>query len=94
MQTSTIRHNITAQNVANINTPAYDAYVPSQTDLMPEGTRIASVSRIPGSNPQLSGTDLVEETKNQLVDKGTFKANAAVFKAKDKMLGELLDMMG
>jgi flagellar hook protein FlgE len=92
-QAAITRHDITAQNVANINTPGFEAYVPHQTDMMPEGTRIASVTRTPNYTPQTSNTDLVEETKEQIVNKGSLSANLKVLKTKDQMLGEVIDLI-
>jgi len=94
MQASSTRHDITAHDVANINTPGYEEYRPIQTDVKPAGTRIAAITRTPNPDPTVSGTDLATETVEQIQNKNTFTANAQMIKAKDKMLGTLLDLIG
>jgi len=93
VRTAITRHDITAHDVANINTPGFEERVPHQTDMMPEGTRIAAIARTPNYTPQLSNTDLVEETKEQIVNKGSLSANLKVLKTKDQMLGEVIDLI-
>jgi flagellar hook protein FlgE len=93
MQASSTRHDITANDVANINTPGYEEYRPIQTDVNPAGTRIAAVIRTPNPDKTTSGTDLATESVEQIENKTTFSANAQMIKAKDKMLGTLLDII-
>lgn len=88
------RQNISAHDIANINTPGYEEYRPAQTDVVPQETRISSVSRTPGNSPESSNTDLAQETVEQMVNKQTYSADLKVIKAKDKMMGELLDIVG
>lgn len=88
------RHDITAHDVANINTPGYEERVPHQAETKPEGTEITHISRTPNPNKETSNTDLAEETKEQIQNKHTLAANTKVIKAKDQMLGEVIDLTG
>ena len=65
VKVATIRQAVSANNVANINTPGYKQANVHQTDVSPTGTRVAAISRTPNPNPDLSGTDLAEEVKEQ-----------------------------
>lgn len=94
LQVSSLRHDVSANNVANINTNGFSASRLIQTDVVPQGVRAASIDKIPNPDPTNSGTDLAEETVAQIVNRDTFSANAQMIKAKDRMLGTLLDMMG
>jgi flagellar hook protein FlgE len=93
IQTSITRHDITANDIANINTPGYAEKTPRQTDMRPEGVRISSISTTPNSSTTLSNVDLAEESKEQIQNKDTLAANVSVLKTKDRMIGELLDIV-
>jgi flagellar hook protein FlgE len=94
MQVSSFRLDVTAHNVANVDTPGFSEYRPVQTDVAPEGVRIASLTRVPNQDRVTSNTDLAEQMVALKTDKDTFTANAKVVKVKDQMLGTLLDMVG
>ena len=76
-----IRQAVSAHDVANVNTAGYRQYNVYQTDASPSGT-----------NPDLSGTDLVEEVKEQKLSKNDFSANLKVIKVRDEMTEDLLDI--
>lgn len=90
--TAVTRHDITAHDVANVNTKGFAERRAEQGDVLPEGVRITSIRTTPNQPGALSNTDLTEESKEQIVNKNTVAANADVIRAKDKMLGELLDI--
>jgi flagellar hook protein FlgE len=92
VKAATIRQAVSANDIANINTPGYRQVNVYQTDASPDGTRIANLVRTPNSNPDLSGTDLVEEVKEQKISKNDFQANLKVIKVKDEMTKDLLDI--
>lgn len=94
IQTSITRHDITAHDIANINTPGFEERTPHQVELNPQGVRIGSVTRTPNRSSDTSNTDLVEESKEQIQNKHTLTANTKVLKAKDQMLGEVIDLVG
>ena len=93
MQAAQTRHDITAHDIANINTDGYEDRTPRQTDLETGGTRIAGVTRRPNTPNAPSNTDLVEETKEQIVNKTMFAANAKVLKTENEMLGQIIDLV-
>ncbi len=88
------RHDITAHDVANINTPGYEEQVPHQVETKPYGTKISHISRTPNPSKESSNTDLAEETKEQIRNRRALSANVKVIKAKDDMLGEVIDLVG
>jgi flagellar hook protein FlgE len=92
MQAAMLRQDVTANDVANINTPGYEQTTPYQTEMSPQGTRISHLVRTPNNDKANSNTDLVEETKEQIINKAAFQADINVIKAKDRMTGTLLDM--
>ena len=91
MQAAQTRHDITAHDVANINTDGYEERTAHQTDTATGGTRISHISRRPNQPDAPSNTDLVEETKEQIINKNLFAANAKVLKTQDEMLGQVID---
>ncbi len=94
-RTASQRHDITANDVANINTGGYEQKVPHQSDTADlNGTKLSSVSTEPNTSEELSNTDLAEETGEQIRNKNTYSANLSVIKTEDEMLGTLLDITG
>jgi flagellar hook protein FlgE len=93
MQTSMARHDVTANNVANVNTPGYEQMRVVQAETKTGGVHIAAITRDPNTSPDQSNTDLAQAAVDQITDKNTNAANAAVVKVKDRMLGDLLDLI-
>jgi flagellar basal body rod protein FlgG len=94
LKTSVTRHDIGAHDVANINTPGFSQQVPQQVEKTPVGVRIGSISRTPNPDPARSNTDFAEEAVEMIENKNTLAANAKVIKVQDRMVGDLLDMVG
>lgn len=82
---------ISAHNVANVNTRGYGARSAVQTDTVPSGTRIAGIGRRPDADGP-SNTDLADEAGRRTTSRYAVSANAAVIRKKDEMLGSLLDL--
>lgn len=93
IQSTQLRQNIAANDVANINTPGYEQVTPRQADMLPAGTTVSSASRTPNSGNPLSSTDLATEMVEVNTNKTTYSANLAVIKAQDRMTGELIDLL-
>ena len=93
MQVSQYRVDVTAHNVANLNTPGFSEYQTVQTDVSPQGVRVAALNRVPNPDKTTSNTDLAEQMVALKTDKDSFSADAKVIKVKDQMLGTLLDMV-
>lgn len=77
----------TANNVANALT---EGYTPLEANLHSQGNNggvAATVSEKAGSD----SVDLTEEAVNLITTKAAFKANLAVIKTQDDMIGALLD---
>jgi flagellar basal-body rod protein FlgC len=92
MQASTLRMDISAHDVANINTPGFSQSRPVQTSLKP-GTEISAIQKMESPSPDFSATDLAEERVEQIKSEKDFAANAAVIKTQDKMLGEVVNLV-
>jgi flagellar hook protein FlgE len=72
-----------ANNVANINTEAFEA----NRTVLEEGP-------MPVSESTGEATDLAKEMTDQIVASDGFEVQASVIKTYDEMLGTLLDMKG
>ena len=94
MRTHITRHDVTAHDVANVNTPGYEQRDVQQADVKQGGVQITGITRTPNRSAEFSNTDLAEEAKEQIVNKHANAANAKTIKVKDRMLGELLDLIG
>ena len=92
MQAATVRQDVTANNVANVNTRGFEQTTAYQTDMLPQGTRISNLVKTPNNPAGDSNTDLVKEVKEQKINKAAFQADLNVIKVKDRMMGTLLDM--
>jgi len=92
LSASSLRMDISAHDVANVNTPGFSQSRPIQTSLNP-GTEISAIQKIKPPSPEFSATDLAEEAVEQIKSEKDFAANAAVIKTQDKMYGETVDLV-
>ncbi len=92
-QTAMTRHNITAHDVANVNTRGYREQSPGQSDVLPRGVRISSVSSRPNDSAALSNTDLAFEAGEQIQNKTVVSANVSVARVQNRMVGEVIDLI-
>jgi flagellar hook protein FlgE len=92
MQAAIIRQSVSAHDIANINTEGFGQYTAHQTDIKPSGTRVSNISREPNSPGNPSNTELTTEAVEQKESLNNLKANSAVIKVQDKMMGALLDI--
>jgi flagellar hook protein FlgE len=93
IRTTLTRNAVSANNVANVNTPGFGQSSVNQAETLPGGVRVTSISRTPNPDSTIAGTDLAKETGEQIQNKNTLSANLKVLKVKDAMLGELIDMI-
>jgi flagellar basal-body rod protein FlgC len=90
---------ITANNIANANTPGFKAQQAQFQEKTPSGSGV-QLGNLPGSDPASgsgtgpSDTDLAYELVNLLTYKLGFEANAKVVKTSGEMLGTLFDQTG
>jgi len=92
LSASSLRIDISAHDVANINTPGFSQSRPIQTSQNP-GTEISAIQKIKPASEDFSATDLAEETVEQIKSEKDFAANASVIKTQDEMLGEAIDLV-
>lgn len=88
MQTARSQLGAAGHNIANQGTPGFRRQT-VQAQAVPTGGVQVSLDR--ASDP---GTALEEDVAGLLQAKHVFRANLAVFKAQDRMLGSLLDTTG
>ncbi|MBL8025322.1 MAG: flagellar basal body rod protein [Fibrobacteres bacterium] len=93
LYTTGIRHDVTANNVANINTDGFSQSDVIQTDISTGGTRVAAIRKTP-NNGGNSNTDFAKEAGEMIQNRNVYGANGKVFKIQNQMIGELLDMVG
>ncbi len=86
------RQDITANNVANINTKGYKQINVVNETLKGGGVRgRAEVSRAP-ANHNGNNVNLVEQTVNQINNVNQERANVNVLRAQNEMIGSLIDI--
>jgi len=83
---------ISAHDVANINTPNFSQSRPVQTSLKP-GTEISAIQKIEPASPEFSATDLAEEAVEQIKSEKGLAANASFIKTQDKMLADTVNLV-
>jgi flagellar hook protein FlgE len=93
MQAAMARQNVTAHNIANAVTPGFEQMNSQQAETPPAGVRITGYTRTPNPSPDTSGTDLAQQMVNLKINQNDFTANTKVFKVKDKMIGEAIDLI-
>lgn len=94
MHAAQTRQDITAHDVANINTDGFEEYSAIQEDTNP-GTSIASIRKTDTySSTAPSNTDFAIEAKEMAINKTAYTAGGKVLRVQDQMTGELLDMVG
>ena len=96
---------VTANNIANVNT---DGFKKSRVSISegPRGEPMVNVVRINSPGPpnpaaqrdptlddELSNVELTEEMPQMILSLRSYQANLKTLKAKDEMLGALLDIM-
>lgn len=92
IKASITRHDVSAHDIANTNTQGFEEGTPHQIEKAPRGVEISHIKKTKSPISEISNTDIAEETKEQILNKNTFGANAKVLKAKDQMLGDLIDI--
>ena len=92
LRASSIRMDVSAHDVANINTSGFSQGRPVQSSLKP-GTEISAIQKIEPPHKDFSATDLAEETSEWIKSEKDFAANASVIKTQDKMLGEVVNLV-
>lgn len=103
LQNAAFRQNVTANNVANLNTAGYRARSVVNSEVDGVGVRVGEIreSEVPGRPDVLnlsaealasSNVSLVTEVAATMANGASYQANAAVVRAEDDLLGTLLDI--
>jgi flagellar basal body rod protein FlgG len=93
MRVTQVRQDVTANNVANINTDGFGASRVSQKDDNP-GVSVGAIRKSPNTNPNgNSNTDFAVEATDMMNNKNVYGANARVLKVQDSMVGEVIDLI-
>jgi flagellar hook protein FlgE len=93
MQVSLTQQNVTANNIANVQTNGFSQLNAQQASVQPMGVRVTAITPTPNPNPNVSGTDLAQQMGNLVSNKGDLEANAKVFKVQNQMLGDVIDLI-
>jgi flagellar basal-body rod protein FlgC len=108
MQNAAARQRITANNLANVNTPGFQAARGVNKPAQNGGVRLAGVVRDPSPGPAVpssgpdavdgftegSNVDITREQADNIVNPRQMEANASVLKTQDDMIGTALDLLG
>ena len=109
MQTNALRLDVSANNVANINTDDFRASTVRTTDAayindIGQGTKVSGVYTPPtpapmaadgrGGTAALSNTDAATEITSQMAVEKAYGVNVAVARTMDSMAGTLMDIKG
>jgi len=93
MRVTQVRHDVTANNVANINTDKFGTSRVVQSDDNP-GVSVGAIRKTPNAEPLgNSNTDFAVEAGEMIGNKNVYGANARVIKVQDKMVGEVIDLI-
>jgi len=86
---------VTAENVANVNTDGYHArrYDPGSDSVTLSNEAPFSADDLDHTGTQVSDVDLATEFVNLKKFEIGYRASGAVFSAADRMTGELLDLL-
>jgi len=90
------RHEVSAHNVANLNTPGFRSARVEQAEGRFGGTDIVSISpeaRALSGGGEPSDVDLAAEIANQILALRSLQANVAVLRTSDEMSEDLLDAL-
>jgi flagellar hook protein FlgE len=102
LQVASLRLAVSANNVANALT---DGFAPSRVEAQEAPSGGVEGAVVKQNDPQFeaqvdrailgaSGTDLIQESVNQLLAASLFQANLATLKTTDETIGVLLDLRG
>ena len=106
LRLASIRQQVTANNVANLDTPGFRASRVQATEADGGGVRLGGIKQdpapggavpasLPGETPlEGSNVDLTSEAVGLIQNRTLFEANADAFRAQADLLGELLDLEG
>ena len=90
--------NVTAKNIANLNTSGYKSERVDLVELSGGGVRAAGISRdtskgaLDATGVEGSNVDLAAQAVDLIREKSLYRANALVVKTADQLLGSLLDI--
>lgn len=83
---------VAAHDIANVNTPGYRQSIPLQAESQGGGTSLISLSQNTSTTAADSDTDLATEMTELKTSEHSVKANSAVIKVQNRMMGALLDI--
>jgi len=99
LQAAQFELGVSANNIANADTPGYKAQRADLVDLSGGGVAVAGTTADPSPGPTLpdgsqgSNVDLANEVVNTIQARILYTANALVFRTADQMYGTLLNVL-
>ncbi len=94
VQAASFRMNRVGHDLANVNTQGFEQGQVHQVESSTQGTQISHVSKVPNQSQQFSNTNIAEEMGEMIVQETSYASNLKHVKSQDRMLGELLDLVG
>ena len=94
MQTWQLRQDISANDIANVNTQGYSQKIPVQSTNAVGNPQISAITSEPNAAGNDSNTDLATELVEQKMSVHGYGADAKVIKVQDQMTQSLLDVIG
>ena len=94
IQTSIIRNDISSNDIANVNTTGFEESQPIQSEQKNGGTTLSAINKVDTYEGADSNTDIATEMVEQSNNLDTLKANSAVMRVQNEMLGTVLDLKG
>jgi flagellar basal body rod protein FlgG len=88
MNAAAVSQNVTAHNIANINTEPYAPKQAIQSEVFPVGAKITVRQGATGTN------DLAQQMTDLNTNKNLYSMNAKAIKMQDRMNGELINLVG
>lgn len=93
INSSILKNDVSAHDIANINTDGFQESQAIQTEKATGGTQISAIRKVDTYEGGMSNTNLAEEMVEQSTNKNTLAANVNVLKTQDEMNQTVIDLL-
>lgn len=90
---SILKNDVSAHDIANVNTEGFQQSQAIQTEKYTGGTQISEIRKVDTYEGGMSNTDIAEEMVEQSNNKNTLAANVNVLKTQDEMNKTVIDLL-
>ncbi len=91
---SILKNDVSAHDVANVNTDGFQESQALQTEKSTGGTQISAIRKVDTYEGGMSNTNIADEMVEQSTNKNTLAANINVLKTQDEMNKTVIDLFG